>query len=118
MIYPCICGRYEESDNIYLNCNNQDLNDTQIDFILNVFGNNGPNVKYAPIGALGLAENQLTRVPEKIRFYNKLNDINLSSNNITSISTGVFNFYRTLSHLNIGRNPLLKIEPDAFVGKL
>jgi len=117
-IYPCTCGRYDESNNIYLNCNNQNLKDEETNRILDVFLNNNSGVAYPPIGALGLGENHLTKVPHQIPFFSQLSDINLSSNNITTIPTGSFNFNRTLGRLFLGSNSLLKIEPSAFLGTL
>ena len=115
LIYPCTCGLYDESDNVHLNCNNENLNDEETSRILDVFLNDN-GVTYPPIGALGLSENQLTKIPHQIPFFSELNDINLSSNNITAIPTGAVNFRRTLGRLFLGSNPLNNIEPSAFLG--
>lgn len=106
------------SDTIVLNCdrrNAENLNDSRISDILDTFLKT-PSV--SPLEALDLRSNRLlTHIPIQIAQFARLNYVDLSDNNITSIEPGAFNFTATLKRLDLSHNiQLSTIAPGAFQG--
>ena len=68
------------------------------------------------LGDLQLKSNQLNRVPGQIKFFKRLDTINLSFNNIKTIESGDFNFTAPLKQLSLISNSISMIQSGAFNG--
>ena len=112
---PCNCQSWGQDDVAWLFCFNLNLNDTKMSQILSSFLTN-PST--SPLGAVTLNNNLLTTVPEEIRHFPQLVYINLSGNNIRSISTGAFQFRATADRVLLFENEISVIEPEAFQGEV
>ena len=110
---PCDCYEYS-SNTIWINCRGQNLTNSRVSGILNVFLTS-PGV--SPVGKLSLQNNKLTRVPNQIKLFPQLVEVWLSDNKITSIQSGAFNFTTTtVEWLVLSDNPVATIAPGAFQG--
>ena len=71
---------------------------------------------------MNLSDNQLTQIPNEIRYFDYLQIVDLDFNKILSIKSGAFNFTSRLRYLYLNGNPtghkINYIEPGAFVGKI
>jgi Leucine-rich repeat (LRR) protein len=76
----------------------------------------------SPTSVLYLNNNSLTKVPEEIRLFKELVNVDLSFNQIDSVPTGSFDLSplfpsnNTQRELNLNYNPLDSIESEAFQG--
>jgi len=94
-------------------CAGFDLDDIRVSQILNAFFSLGID---APITSLSLDSNQLTRVPDQISLFSKLEYLNLNYNLITTVTTGSLNIAVPFE-LELQYNPTLTIiEAGAFQG--
>ena len=86
---PCYClpDDPEGIPQISLVCNNWNLTDTEISDILDSFLST-PDV--SPILRLVLSENRLTRVPNQVRFFDRLAHVDLQGNRIENVHSGAF----------------------------
>lgn len=66
---------------------------------------------------LDLQENELTRIPELVSSFTKLNQLWLEFNAITSIDTP-FSFSSLAPNIHLDDNAISSIKPNAFGGKL
>ena len=117
---PCNCTEFlpNKPGTIYLGCWGNQLNDSQVSDILDVFLKT-PGV--SPVGRSDLQFiQQLTRVPSQIKSFPQLNWVDLSTNGITSIESGAFNFTdaaNPLKMLYLQYNQMTTIAPGAFKGQ-
>lgn len=75
----------------------------------------------SPTSVLFLNNNNLTKVPEEIRLFKDIVNVDLSFNQIGSVPTGSFDLSplfpsNTQRELNLNYNPLDSIESGAFQG--
>ena len=109
---PCICMFYSGTNTSALFCAGYNLDDARVSYILNAFL--PPWI--APLTTISLHSNLLTRVPNQIRQFSKLDYVNLNSNLITAVTTGSFNIAVPFV-LELTNNPsLTTIEEGAFQG--
>ena len=110
---PCICMFYSGTNTSALFCAGYNLDDARVSYILNAF----LSPWIAPLTTISLHSNLLTRVPNQIRQFFKLDYVNLNSNLITAVTTGSFNIAVPFV-LELTNNPsLTTIEEGAFQGK-
>ena len=112
-VSSCHCFNNEGADDeslINFSCHSVDLNDFDAGFILDSFG-------IDQLKHLSLKNNRLTRVPDQVKLFNRLNRVILSHNGIQTLPFGAFNFTETpLEYLSLANNLLDRIEPGAFQG--
>ena len=111
-VSPCVCRDNNDGVTVFLNCYNQNLDDTKISQILNTFLSGG----VSPLGRLDLFFNKLTKVPVEIPQFPQLDLVYLYRNSIDSVKSGAFNFGKTLVRLDLYDNQIATIEPGAFQG--
>ena len=111
---PCICGPDTDGDGttIKMDCNSWNLNDSRISYTLDAFL--APGV--SPVSWMDLSFNIFTEVPKQLSQFTQLNYIRLDGNNINLVKSQSFQFSTTLKQLNLFRNQLATIEPNAFPG--
>lgn len=103
---------------LLLDCNSKDLDDDNVSRILDVFtAHHSDNL----LRLISLRDNRLTKVPPQIRFFSKLNRLNLGYNRLSSIKVGDFNFSSTEFNrqnvrLWLNHNEIRFIEPGALAG--
>ena len=114
---PCTCYEYTNiPDTIYLYCGNNGLDDLKVSQILDVFLTT-PGV--STLGNLCLFGNRLTRVPDQVHLFPKLDYVWLEENNISSSIQSkafVFNKETPLRNLDLQHNQLITIAPGAIQG--
>ena len=111
---PCTCNDYGDGT-IDLNCNVRNLNDVRASRILSAFLLT-PGV--SPVTALYLFSNQLTKIPGEIAHFNQLRYLSFGSNQITSVTSGAFNFSATtVKSLWLYGNQLTSIDAGVLEGK-
>lgn len=116
---PCECnptsGYYKT---IELDCSGKNLNDSKTSDILQSFVKNANNL--LPMSRLYLRENQLTRVPDEVKYFQQLEYIFMETNQIRTIQSGAFHsgWNRTEEPLSIylDSNAINRVEPSAFQG--
>lgn len=115
----CHCfnsGEDGEESSINFSCHSAELNDVDVDFLLSSFSLDSSDIPQ--LRHLSLKNNRLTRIPEQLKLFNRLNRVILSHNGIQTIPFGAFNFTATpLEYLSLANNLLIDIEPGAFQGK-
>ena len=113
-IAPCVCldGNGTDRLTLYLDCNNKNLDDTKLSLILNYFL--APGI--SPLGALILSQNQLTKIPDQIKQFDKLNYVDLDQNKMQSVASGAITFTKLQNSISLGFNQLSTISPGAFQG--
>ena len=79
----------QEDDTAFLFCEERNLDDDKASKILDAFLNT-PGVN--PLGIVLFSANQLTRIPDQLRYFNKLSNVELNNNRISSIEPGTFVF--------------------------
>ena len=83
IIAPCKCERSRvDYETTSLFCEGLNLDDAKASRILDSFLRT-PNV--SPLSMVVLSKNQLTRVPDQLRLFNRLRSVDLSKNYIKSI---------------------------------
>lgn len=111
---PCDCYEYiGKSETVTIDCQNQNLSDSKMSEILDVFLSTTNNI--SPVSEIDLTSNQLTRIPSQIRSFSQLVDVSLVDNPIKSIEAGDFNTTGHNPSIFIG-NQLTTIAPGAFKG--
>ena len=112
---PCACqiDPYGDGTSIRLNCNNQQLDDSQTSDMLDAFLTT-PGI--SPLSWFNYPSNRLTKVPIQLPFFPLLDFVDLGRSSISSVPYGAFNFSKTLNILYLNENGLDSIEPGAFQG--
>ena len=95
-----------------MDCNSWNLNDSRISYTLDAFL--APGI--SPVSWLDLSFNTFTEVPKQLAQFTRLNYIRLDGNDINLVKSQSFQFSTTLKQLNLFRNQLSTIEPNAFPG--
>jgi len=122
-IAPCTCNAYGANvvmhapmkENIFaaMNCAYKELDDATVSGILHAYLST-PNA--SPLRYLALDNNKLTKIPEQIIYFTRLNYLLLNKNKIDSLTTGSLKFGDTLWHLGLAENPLFdNLQPGVFV---
>lgn len=82
------------------------------------------NPDVSPLLSVDLQQNQLTEVPNQLRFFEKLVRVNLNQNGIRTVKEGSFKFVpqnhqedRSRMDVYLDENQISSIEPNAFQGK-
>ena len=116
-IFPCSCKSYRPhgiplfDNTISIDCGKKNLGDFQMSNVLNAFLVPG----LSPVNEISAPLNQLTKVPNEISKFPNLLVINLSSNRITEIPPGVFNFTSEQSiQILLTNNNIYTVHSDAF----
>ena len=104
-----------------LDCSNRNLTDSLLNDILNVFTLNPlisqVNPLISQVNQLILYSNQLTRVPTQIPLMRWLTFVNLSDNKIKSVESASFDFASNKMNLiDLSSNQMTSIQSDAFLG--
>ena len=131
-IKPCVCKEVVRKRNnetsssntlqgTWLYCENRNLNDDEMSGILKKFLSSDMNRNWTRV--IDLSHNQLTKMPEEIYQFKRLNKLSLVSNAITSISSRkVLNHDTGNPHqllytfISLNFNQLSHIEAGAFEG--
>ena len=112
---PCSCTE-ESSGAIYVNCNNRNMTDSMASSVLQAFLN---TIGISPVFYLDFAYNQLTKVPDEVRLFDKIQNVNLHWNKIQSIPSNAFLFSKSFrNHLTLQNNQIRAIRAGAFQGIL
>ena len=91
-ITPCLCRPNKEDDAAILFCEVSNLDDYKASRILDAFIAKPPGSnKNYPLGAIFFSKNRLTRIPDQLRLFNRLINVELDKNNISSIEPSAFN---------------------------
>lgn len=91
---------------------NDELNDNSAAKILNSLARNAT----LSLEELRLYNNQLTRVPQLVSSFSKLNQLMMEHNKIDLVGTRSLAFFGPLSYLQLANNGITTIEPSAFGG--
>ena len=116
---PCECTEYTGTNSFVmttstLDCSNRNLTDSLLNDILNVFT---LNPLISQVNHLILYSNQLTRVPTQIPLMRWLTFVNLSDNKIQSVESASFDFASNKMNLiDLSSNQMTSIQSDAFLG--
>ena len=121
--FPCKCEPevfFSNGTLIELNCRDKNLNDSRISEILDSFLS-APEVTSLVI--LNLGSNQLTRVPDQVRRFDRLESIYLEKNIINIVHSGAFVFPVESSNqqrveIRLNQNEISQVEPGAFQGNI
>ena len=103
-ISPCACATvtmYNLMTGLSINCNSQNLTDSQLSNILNVVLS--PTI-ISPILSLSASQNKLTYAPNQIPNLMSLSSLDLSFNQIANISSLGFGSFSVAISLNINLN--------------
>ena len=107
---PCKCHDDVFDDlSLLLDCDQQSIDDQQMSEILNVF-------LIYPLRALRAEYNRLTKIPDEIKLFPKLQELYLYENDIQIITAGSLTFNSVEKIVGLGTR-VHTIEPGAFVGK-
>ena len=113
---PCTCfDLYGFGLTSFLWCLSRGLNDSQAREILTSFITT-PSI--TPLGGVMFYNNSLTRIPDEIHLLPQLVEANFQDNNIVSVQSGAFNFVKNLGDLDLASNQISTIEPGAFQGEI
>ena len=85
-ILPCFLGPNNEITAFHVHCNDKNLNDSRMAQILDVLLNTPRLVPLIKI--LYMRGNSLTKVPDQLVLFDRLRQIDLSNNNISSVQKG------------------------------
>ena len=108
---PCRCGYL--FNRLAFSCYDRGLGDEKISQLLDQF------ISTPGVGALRelyLWNNNLTRIPDQIRHFTELDDMDLSWNEIRLVKKGSFNLIQHLERLLLYNNMISSIESGAFNG--
>ena len=117
---PCYCNEYSPGV-LTLDCLGRNLGDSRISEILDAFLLNDNISSSSALGEIELDLNQLTRVPDQIKYFPQLTLVSLDFNLITSLDSVAFNFTdaaNPIRYLGLASNQLATIAPGAFQGLL
>ena len=101
-ISPCLCSLVTSGslNGLSIDCNSQNLTDSQLSTVLNVF----LSPQYiSPVFQIMAVQNQLTYVPNEIPKFKSLEELNFSFNQITNI-TSLSTSFLSVTSINIGLN--------------
>lgn len=116
---PCDCTEYTGTNSFVmttstLDCSNRNLSDSLLNDILNVFT---LNPLISQVNHLILYSNQLTRVPTQIPLMRWLTFFNLSDNKIQTVESASFDFASNKMNLiDLSSNQITSIQSNAFLG--
>jgi len=97
-----------------LDCSNRNLSDSLLNEILNIFT---LNPLISQVNHLILYSNQLTRVPTQIPLMRWLTFVNLSDNKIQTVESASFDFASNKMNLiDLSSNQITSIQSNAFLG--
>ena len=119
--FPCKCEPeifFSNGTLLELNCRDKNINDSRISEILDAFLLT-PEV--TSLSILNLGSNQLTRVPDQVRRFDRLESIYLEKNIINSVHSGAFVFpiesqIQQKVEIRLNQNEISQVEPGAFQG--
>jgi len=116
---PCDCTEYTGTNSFVmttstLDCSNRNLSDSLLNEILNIFT---LNPLISQVNHLILYSNQLTRVPTQIPLMRWLTFVNLSDNKIQTVESASFDFasYK-MNLIDLSSNQITSIQSNAFLG--
>jgi len=90
------------------------MTDSMASFVLQAFLN---AIGISPVFYLDFAYNQLTKVPDEVRLFEKIQNVNLHWNKIQSIPSNAFLFSKSFrNHLTLQNNQISAIGAGAFQG--
>ncbi len=114
-ILPCQCSEdpFGGNETSQLRCYRRNLEDQTISDILDVFLT---TPLLSPLTRLDAFRKRLTKIPEQLPRFPRLDSVQLHENDIHHISSGAFNFRADMFILNLRYNQLTTIEPGAFQG--
>ena len=70
----------------------------------------------SPLTGILLMGGELTKVPEEIRLFDKLEYVHLENNRIRSVQSGSFKFSKYFKGLWLDNNQIQRVDPGAFEG--
>lgn len=122
LIGPCKCVNYglEPNNTMALDCKLLNLNDKEASHILNTFIRNSGD--FTLLRQVSFWRNLLTKIPQEIRLFPRLTEMNFAYNQIEIIRTADFNFTspvvdnNELVHVYLDNNQINFIEPGVFDG--
>ena len=117
-ISPCTCGTSQQSVNnsllngLIVSCSSLNLNDSQLSAILSVFLS--PQIS-SPVFQISASLNQLTYVSNQISKFTYLSNLDLSYNQITSVSSlDGLSFSSAVININLNNNQITSIPSGTF----
>jgi len=116
-ILPCQCTEdtYGGGGPTQLRCYRLNVEDQTISDVLDVYLT---TPLLSPLSRLDAFRKRLTKIPEQLPRFPRLNSVQLHRNNIHHIPSGAFNFNSDLFILNLSFNELTIIESGAFQGEI
>ena len=114
-ILPCQCSEdpFEGGGTSQLRCYRLNVEDETLSDVLDVFLT---TPLLSPLTRLDAFRKRLTKIPEQLPRFPRLNSVQLYNNDIHHIPSGAFNFNANMFILNLRDNQLATIEPGAFQG--
>lgn len=114
-ILPCQCSEdpFGGGGTSQLHCYRRNVEDQTLSDILDVFLT---TPLLSPLTRLDAFRKRLTKIPEQLTRFPRLDSVQLDNNDIHHISSGAFNFKVDMFILNLHGNQLATIEPGAFQG--
>jgi hypothetical protein len=114
-ILPCQCTEdpFGGGGTTQLRCYRLNVEDETISGVLDVYLT---TPLLSPLSRLDAFRKRLTKVPDQLPRFPRLNSVQLHRNNIHHIPSGAFNFNSDLFILNLSFNELTTIESGAFQG--
>ena len=122
LIGPCKCVNYglEPNNTMALDCNSLNLNDEEASHILNTFIRNSGD--FTLLRQVSFVWNRLTKIPQEIRLFPRLTQMNFGYNQINTIRPVDFSFASPIVGNDemvgvfLGGNIINFIEPGTFDG--
>lgn len=122
-IQPCFCKEFFSSKNstdvvikgTWLYCTGLNLDDERMSSIFNKFLASEINRNYTR--RIDMGYNELTKIPDEICQFNRLDEVIAIGNKITSITPCKFQNSTSPRRLVISYNRIKSIDPGAFEGK-
>ena len=107
---------------VSLECTNKNLGDNRASQVFKVLAadNSVTSVlRRQSLASIQIQNSGLSHIPDGLALFDRLENVDLSGNDLRTIRSGAFNFKSTLKRiLDLSRNRLNTIEPEAFQGKI